>query len=221
MSKIYKKLVKFFGVILYDLIAPVYDLFLRGFYRQFRLRAFEHLPEKIPAASVLDLACGTGQNFPFLASRVGLHGKIIGLDLSSGMLRSARRSLARCNNIEGFLLRHDADTISSDILYRQTKLRAVDLVVCTFAFSTMRDWKIAFHRSFDLLKPGGIYLILDVHAQKRTFRAYAVETFTRSTFSRETWHFLERLCPDFHMEYLDPSAHLFGGRVFVAVGTKP
>ena len=168
---------------LYDLIAPDYDLLFRSFYRPFRSHAFGHLPEK-PGAAALDLACGTGQNFPFLAHRVGLHGKIIGLDRSSGMLRGARRSLARCNNIEGFLLRHDANTISSEILQRQTKLRAVDIVVCTFGFSAMRDWEIAFHRSFDLLKPGGIYLILDVHAKKRTLHVRAVEKFTHSDFSR-------------------------------------
>ena len=168
---------------LYDPIAPVYDVFLRRFYRPFRSHAFGHLPEK-PGAAVLDLACGTGQNFPFLTHRVGLQGKIIGLDHSSGMLRGARRSLARCHNIEGFLLRHDANTLSSDILQRQTNLRAVDIVVCTFGFSAMRDWEIAFHRSFDLLKPGGFYLILDVHAKKSTLHVRAVEKFTHSDFSR-------------------------------------
>jgi ubiquinone/menaquinone biosynthesis C-methylase UbiE len=137
------------------------------------------------------------------------------------MLRSARRSLARHQTVEGFLIRHDADTISSDILNQQTRLRNVDIVICSFGFSAMQDWKIAFHRSFDLLKPGGIYLILDVYAQKRTFRSWLVESLTGSVFSRETWHFLEHLCPDFQMEYIDPSAHLFGGRVFVAFGTKP
>jgi len=205
---------------LYDLIAPGYDLFLRRFYRPFRIHAFEHIPKK-PGASALDLACGTGQNFPFLAYRLGVHGKIIGLDRSSGMLRGARRSLARCHNIEGALIRHDANTISPDVLQQRTKLRAVDIIVCTFGFSAMREWKIAFHRSFELLKPGGLYLILDVYAEKSTFHVRAVEKFTHSSFSRETWHYLEQFCPDFHMEYIDPSSHLFGGRVFVAFGTKP
>jgi ubiquinone/menaquinone biosynthesis C-methylase UbiE len=207
-------------VFLYDLIAPGYDFFFRAFYRPYRTRALAQLPEK-PGGTALDLACGTGQNFPFLARCVGLHGTIIGLDRSAGMLRGARRSLANCNNVEGFLLRHDARAISPDILKRETKLRSVDMVVCTFGFSAMSDWKIPFHRSFDLLNPGGVYLILDAYAGKRTLHVRAVESATRSDISRDSWQILERLCPDFHMEYLDPSSYLFGGRVFVAFGTKP
>jgi ubiquinone/menaquinone biosynthesis C-methylase UbiE len=207
-------------VLLYDLIAPVYDLFLRRFYCPFRRHAFVHLPERA-GGSALDLACGTGQNFPYLARRVGMHGTIVGLDLSPGMLRGARRSLARCRELEGFLLRHDAGTISADILERQSRLRSVDFVVCTFGFSAMHDWKRAFHRSFELLKPGGVYLILDVYAQKATLHVRAVESFTRSNFRHETWQYLEHFCPDFHLEFIDPSSYLFGGRVFAAFGTKP
>ena len=207
-------------VLLYDLIAPGYDLFLRPFYRPFRERAFGHLPERA-GGSALDLACGTGQNFPYLARSLGRQGTLVGLDLSSGMLRRARRALARCHNLEGFLLRHDAGAISADLLEQQTRLRAVDLVVCAFGFSAMRDWESAFHRSFELLKPGGVYLILDVHAPKATLHVRAVESFTRSKFRHETWRYLEQRCPDFKLEYLDPSSYLFGGRVFAAFGTRP
>ncbi len=204
----------------YDLIAPAYDPCLRALYRPFRVHAFTHLIEQ-PGGAALDLACGTGQNFPFLARLVGLHGTIIGIDRSSGMLRRARRNLAR-QHLEGnFLLNQDARALSPDILERGTRRRTVDLVVCTFGFSAMRDWKIPFHRSYDLLKPGGRYLILDAHAARRTLHVRAVEKFTRSNFSRETWHLLERLSSDFHLEYIDPSTHLFGARAFVAVGTKP
>ncbi len=207
-------------MLLYDLISPGYDLFLRPFYRPFRDRAFGHLPER-EGGSALDLACGTGQNFPYLAGRVGSHGTIVGLDLSPGMLRRARRALARCRNLEGYLLRHDAGAISAGLLERQTRLRAVDFVACTFGFSAMCDWKSAFDRSFELLKPGGVYLILDIHAPKETLHVRAVESFTRSNFRHETWRRLERLCLDFNFEYIDPSAYLFGGRVFAAFGTKP
>jgi ubiquinone/menaquinone biosynthesis C-methylase UbiE len=207
-------------VAFYNLIAPGYDLFLKRLYRPFREQAFTHFPEQA-GATVLDVACGTGQNFPYIAKRVGLHGTIVGVDNSWMMLRGARRSLARCNNIAGHMLRYDARQLSPQILRQETRLLGVDVVVCTFGFSAMRDWKIPFHRSYDLLKPGGRYLILDVHAEKKTPHVRAVEIFTRSRFTRESWQYLDQLCPDFHMEYIDPSSHLFGGRVFVAYGTKP
>ena len=39
--------------------------------------------------TVIDLACGTGLNFPFLYDAVGQEGKIIGGDLTDSMLEQA------------------------------------------------------------------------------------------------------------------------------------
>ena len=59
---------------LYDFLAPAYDPIFESIFRPFRTRAFDHLPE-LKGATVLDLACGTGQNFPFLVERVGPQGE--------------------------------------------------------------------------------------------------------------------------------------------------
>jgi ubiquinone/menaquinone biosynthesis C-methylase UbiE len=61
---------------LYDFLAPVYDPVFESIYRPFRTQALERLPA-MKGATVLDLACGTGQNFPFLAERIGPRGKIV------------------------------------------------------------------------------------------------------------------------------------------------
>lgn len=45
--------------------------------------------------TVIDLACGTGLNFPLLVRTVGAAGKIIGVDISPEMLAQARRRIER------------------------------------------------------------------------------------------------------------------------------
>jgi demethylmenaquinone methyltransferase/2-methoxy-6-polyprenyl-1,4-benzoquinol methylase len=206
-------------VALYDLVAPFYDPLLQPIYRPFRKRALDALPA-MKAATVLDLACGTGQNFPLLAQKIGPNGKIIGLDKSGGMLRQARRAVQQAARDNVTLVKMDVYDLSHTTLKANTGLTYVDFIVCTYGFSAMRDWQLAFHRAFSVLKPGGGFLIHDIYAEKRTFHSWFVEKTTRSIFSRPVWNILQQRCNDFHMEYLDPSKHLFGGRLFVAYGTK-
>jgi demethylmenaquinone methyltransferase/2-methoxy-6-polyprenyl-1,4-benzoquinol methylase len=207
-------------MVLYDFLAPAYDPVLKPLYAPFRRRALEFLKVK-EGSSVLDLACGTGQNFPHLHSQVGENGKIVGVDLSGGMLRQSRKTGDRlgCANLS--LRQIDATQLSPAFLREQTGEVEVDAVICTYGFSAMRNWEEAFHRSFDLLKPGGTYFIHDIHAERRSWHVAAFELATRVDLSRESWRPLEARCADFHFEYIDPSAYLFAGRLFVAIGTKP
>ena len=194
---------------LYDFLAPAYDPAFAAIYRPFRERALDGLPA-LPGATVLDLACGTGQNFPRLAECIGARGKIIGVDISAGMLRRAARrglqnvTLRQCDAAKGLGMEEH-----------------IDAVVCTYGFTAMRDWRGAFAASWDALAPGGIYLIHDIDGQRRNLHTRAVELATRCDFSGKVWQPLEQMGADFRMDYLEPSAHLFGGRLFVALGTKP
>lgn len=203
---------------LYDFLAPAYDLAFEKIYLPFRTRALENLGLK-PGATVLDLACGTGQNFPLLARQIGPRGHLIGLDLSGGMLRRAQRRAAAAG-IRATLLRANAAELTPALLQTEAGLPQVDAVLCTYGFTSMTNPGDAFRASWNLLKPGGIYLILDIHAAGPSLhtRAFELATFTR--IHEKTWRSLEAAAADFRMDYLDPSAHLFGGRLFIARGTK-
>jgi ubiquinone/menaquinone biosynthesis C-methylase UbiE len=48
-----------------------------------------------PGDLVVDLCCGSGQNFADLQRRVGPYGRIIGVDISAGMLDVASVLVAR------------------------------------------------------------------------------------------------------------------------------
>jgi S-adenosylmethionine-diacylgycerolhomoserine-N-methlytransferase len=81
----------------FDLHAPIYDatrpILLRG-----RSRAVEMLGVR-PGDSVLELACGTGLNFPHLR-RAGA-GRITGVDLSARMLERAHRRDPQARLVRG------------------------------------------------------------------------------------------------------------------------
>ena len=205
---------------LYDFLARAYDPVFEEIYLPFRRRVFAQFPVPL-GARVLDLACGSGQNFPLLADQVGPSGHIIGMDISRGMLRCARaRSQSASESPRITFIHSNAAMLTPTLLEAETGIREVDVVLCTYGFTSMRDPETAFHVSWDVLKPGGTYLILDIHAKPRTLHSCAVEWATCSRFTPNAWQPLRNASSDFRMDYLDPSAHLFGGRVFVASGTK-
>jgi len=73
---------------LYTLVAGIYDLRVRLFFR-WRGAALEALHPR-PGDTVLDLACGTGLNFRHIIKRTGREGRIVGVDFTRAMLRQAR-----------------------------------------------------------------------------------------------------------------------------------
>lgn len=72
----------------YDFIAKVYALigYRIGSYRR---KAIDSLNLK-EGDTIVDLACGTGLNFPYLQKAVGPQGKIIGVDITDAMLGQAQ-----------------------------------------------------------------------------------------------------------------------------------
>lgn len=82
---------------LYDKIAPLYNIsnkiyFLLKFGGEYNYRKqFLNELEIKQGDKVLEISCGTGDNFPFLPNNIELYG----LDISMGMLKSCRRHLKK------------------------------------------------------------------------------------------------------------------------------
>lgn len=201
---------------LYDFLAPGYDPILGPIYAPFRRRALELLGIE-RGATVLEVACGTGLNFPQLVSAVGPEGKIIGVDIAEGMLRRARRKFSGGNVT---LLHREVTRLTSSGLRECAGVSEVDAVVCTFGFTAMKNWEEVFRASFALLRPGGVYFIHDIFAERRGLHVRAFELATLTNIRRRTWEPLRESCEDFRFSYIDPSAHIFAGRLFVARGVK-
>ena len=197
----------------YDLISPLYDIGATGSGRP-RREAVAQLRLE-PGDAVLDIACGTGLNFPFIEAGVGPEGLIVGLDFSSGMLAKAKRKAQRKRWGNVRLIQADARTLSEGLLQEHARVDRVDRGLCTLGFTVVPDWEMVFDRSWALVKPGGRYAIMDWYVKQRNLFSWFLNSISQGHVSRRTWAPLEQDAEDY-------SYRTFIGRnVFVAAGTVP
>jgi len=140
----------------YDRIAFLYDPFVLGVYNRARRETVAQLQLE-PGQRVLDLACGTGENFRYLMPQIGQAGVLVGADYYRGMLTQAHRKVARAGWKNISLLHAYAQTITLDAIAAATDQPAqpFDRVLITLGMTVIPDWKAAFERAWALLKPGG------------------------------------------------------------------
>ena len=127
----------------YDRGARRYDVVTRVLERPRRL-ALEELRLR-PGETVLDIACGTGLNLAALRRGVGADGRVVGVDISAGMLaRAADRVRAagweNVELIEGALA--------------SVELPAADAALFSFTHDVLRD-RAAVERVVAALRAGG------------------------------------------------------------------
>lgn len=98
---------------------------------------------------VLDIATGTGMVAIEAAQLLGSEGRVVGVDISDGMLEQARRKVEALglSNIQFQL----ADAEALDF-----PENSFDLVLCSSAFIWMSDLNAALQLWHRLLKPGGL-----------------------------------------------------------------
>jgi len=199
----------------YDTFSHFYDLVTEPVHRRHRFEVAEllHLG---PGDTVLDVPCGTGANFPILRTLVGAAGRVVGCDVSPGMLTRARRRIdaAGWDNVD--TIEGDARLLTREMLGAPR----VDAVVSMLGMTVMPDWEDVFARTWDLLDPGGRYVVMDLYlAGARSSRV--ADTFFRlvaqADSTRRFWEPLEARVPDFTCRD-DPR---FGGVARIVAGTKP
>ena len=112
-----------------------------------------------PDDTVIDLACGTGLNFPLLQKAVGASGKIIGVDISPEMLNQARRRVQKAGwrNVE---------LVEAD-LNAYTFPPGTAGMLSTFSMYLVPDAEDVIRRGAATLRPGGRLAILDAKRPDR------------------------------------------------------
>jgi ubiquinone/menaquinone biosynthesis C-methylase UbiE len=105
-----------------------------------------------PGYHILDIATGTGHVAIEVAARIGSSGRVIGVDISDGMLEQARQKVAALNisNIELHLA--DAETLNF-------ATNSFDRILCAHAFPWMADKEATLRLWYSFLKPGGLLAI--------------------------------------------------------------
>ncbi len=178
----------------YDLLTPLYIL---GNEHRLRRQAIDclHLQS---GQSVLDIACGTGRNFPLILEQIGPSGRLVGVDYTSAMLVRAREQVERrgWENVE--LIQGDATQIGLG--------RTFDAALCTLAISVIPDDRLALNRMLAHVKAGGWLVIADARRSSRWYGrplnwlADALGYGAAADTTRKPWEFMQHLVDDFRCE---------------------
>jgi len=130
--------------------------------RIIRKKAVEALGLK-KGDKVLEVACGSGRNFPYLAEAVGREGKIVGFDYSPEMLYAAKRLCRKNGWVNIKLIRGDA---------AQLKISEKDFdgVLSVLGVSAIPGWQKAIKRCKGILRAGGKLVICDARLFDRALR---------------------------------------------------
>lgn len=199
----------------YDVFSRWYDASLEPLYSEQRVIAARVLDLR-PGQLVLDLPVGTGQGLPHLSSGVGANGRVLGIDLSAGMLRQA--SARKLPNVT--LHRGSVLDLNSALISSTCGRPDVDRAQVFLGLSTFPEWERAFENVWSVLAPGGRCVVVDVHADPLAFQGRMVNLVARADIRRKTWAPLERLGRDFTRVEL-PQRREHGGAIFCATATKP
>ena len=96
-----------------------------------------------PGDTVVEMGCGTGANFPHLREAVGPEGRVVGVDLTRGMLRRASERVDR----EGW---DNVELVQADAT-RPPVAGPVDAVLATFVVGMFADPRPAVDGWVDVL----------------------------------------------------------------------
>jgi ubiquinone/menaquinone biosynthesis C-methylase UbiE len=196
-----------------------YDLTSRLYYlqRAHRRRAVQALRLR-PGASVVEIACGTGLNFPLIRQEIGPAGRIVGVDLTDAMLAQAQQRVEAHGWSNVSLVHADA----ADFEFPS----GVDAVLATYPHALLPAPGQVIAHGAAALSPGGRWVVLDLKVPDRTPRwlaKLAIATVGRSTaldqwIAHRPWEAIRLAMQD---TLADPSwTELTFGIAYIAAGSQ-
>jgi ubiquinone/menaquinone biosynthesis C-methylase UbiE len=124
-----------------------------------RLRAVQALGLRA-GASVIDVACGTGLNFPLIEEVIGPDGRIIGVDLTDAMLAQAQGRIETSGWSNISLVQADAADFDFPT--------EVDAILSTYALSQVPGCAEVIAHGAAALSEGGRWVVLDLKVPDNT-----------------------------------------------------
>jgi ubiquinone/menaquinone biosynthesis C-methylase UbiE len=138
----------------YDRLAPIYRalgvlFLLRSSIRRAAIDALR----LVPGALVLEVGCGNGTNLSELSSLVGPAGRVVGTDVSAGMLRRAHVAVDRLDLANVEIIQQDPGGLAVDTSF--------DAVLFSLSYTVIPDRLAVLRSAWTLLRPGGRLVIMD------------------------------------------------------------
>jgi ubiquinone/menaquinone biosynthesis C-methylase UbiE len=168
--------------------------------------------------TVIDMACGTGLNFPLLQKAVGPGGRIVGVDLTDAMLARAQDRIEA--NGWGNISLVQSDAASFDFP------EGAAAILSTYALTQVPECADVIAHGAKALSGGGRWVVLDLKVPGRTPRWLAqLGTATVRPFAsidqwmtRRPWDAIRLAMEE---ELTDLSwRELFFGTAFLAAGSR-
>ena len=143
---------------MFDSIAPAYDFMNRamtmGIDIWWRWLAVKRL-KRLKPKSILDVATGTG-DFALQLHRSLKPCRILGVDLSEGMLDEARRKVKAKGLEESIAFRQD------DCMALHLEDESVDAVTVAFGVRNFENLQLGYKEMARVLRPGGMLCVLEL-----------------------------------------------------------
>jgi ubiquinone/menaquinone biosynthesis C-methylase UbiE len=162
----------------YDITSQIF--YPSGPQRAHRRRAVQALRLR-PGDSVVEIACGTGLNFPLIEQEIGPRGRIVGVDLTDAMLAQAQHRIETNGWSNVSLVQADAAEFEFP--------NGVDAVLATYPHALLPESGRVIAHGAAALSAGGRWVVLDLKVpdnMPRWLAQLAIATVGRSG-SLEEW----------------------------------
>jgi ubiquinone/menaquinone biosynthesis C-methylase UbiE len=110
--------------------------------------------------SMIDIACGTGLNFPLIEEIIGPDGRIVGVDLTDAMLAQARNRMESNGWTNISLVQADAADFDFPT--------EIDAILSTYALSQVPECTEVIAHGTAALTGGGRWVVLDLKVPDNT-----------------------------------------------------
>jgi demethylmenaquinone methyltransferase/2-methoxy-6-polyprenyl-1,4-benzoquinol methylase len=160
--------------------------------------------------TVVDVACGTGQNFPFLEQAIGPGGRIVGVDLTDAMLAEAQDRIDANGWSNVSLTQSDAAAFEFPT--------EVDAILSTYALTQVTGCADLIAHGAAALRSGGRWVVLDLKLPDHAPRRLAQIGISAEWIARRPW---DEIRATMEAELVDLSwDELFFGTAFLAAGSS-
>ncbi|HEX9033546.1 MAG TPA: methyltransferase domain-containing protein [Streptosporangiaceae bacterium] len=168
--------------------------------------------------TVVDVACGTGPNFPLIEEVIGPSGRIFGVDMTDAMLAQAQERIA-ANGWSNISL-VQADAAGFDFPAE------VNAILSTYALTQVPECAEVIAHGSAALRPGGRWVVLDLKIPDNTpgWLTQLGTAVVRPFAAIDQWQMRrpwEAIRAAMQEELADPCwTELFFGTAFLAAGSR-